>query len=331
MKKDIGIFTIFSKRYGGNIYKDRALNVLSSSFNISYVNLEASYFNNRYLKALESFIKLLFFKGQKDLWIRDFYSTVTLNKNNIKGKNLSLIFHIDFSGFRFFPRIILPLLEKAFFYRQLKKIDAIVVISEYWKNYFLHRGFKNVYKIYCGFNVNSFDVKDHEILEFKKKYALEGKPIIYLGNCQKPKGVADAYEALKDLDAYFVTSGKKTVKIPALNLDVDYVEYLQLLKASTIAITMSKFQEGWCMTAHEAMLLKTPVIGSGMGGMKELLEGGKQIVCSDCKDLKKEVEYLLNNPKEREKIGQMGYNYAKDFTLERFKKEWLEVINTILK
>ncbi len=84
------------------------------------------------------------------------------------------------------------------------------------------------------------------------------------------------------------------------------------------------------MTTHEAMLCKTPVVGSGLGGMKELLEEGGQIRCADAKELKSKVEYLLNHAQEREKIGAMGYNYAKDFTLEKFKKEWLYVVNKVL-
>jgi len=97
-----------------------------------------------------------------------------------------------------------------------------------------------------------------------------------------------------------------------------------------MVIAMSKFKEGWCRTAHEAMLLKTPVIGSGLGGMQELLIGGKQIVCKDFKDLKTKVQDLLGNPRLREKMGQDGYNFAKEFTLERFEREWLNLIEEIL-
>jgi len=328
--RNIGLFKIFSKRSGGNIYKDQVLSALSKNFNVSYVNLEAKYFKNRYLRALESFIKLLFFRGKKNLWIRDFYSTITLNKKRTKGKNISLIFHIDFSGYRFVAKVLLSLLNN-FFYRQLKKTDAIITISEYWRKYFADRGYKNVYKIYCGFNLENFNISEREVLDFKKKYSLEEKPIIYLGNCQKPKGVVDSYNKLRDLDAHFVTSGQRQVNIPALNFNSDYKTYLTLLKASSIVITMSKFKEGWCMTAHEAMLLKTPVIGSGMGGMKELLENGGQIICADFKELKNKVSYLMNNPKERERIGQMGYDYTKDFSIERFQQKWQDLIKNILK
>ena len=330
MRKKIGIFKIFSKASGGNIYKEHVLSALSGSFNADYVDLEAKGIKNRYLRALASLSKMFFFKGEKNLWIRDFYSTTALNKKNTKGKNLSLIFHIDFSGFRLVPRIVLPIIEKAFFYRQLKKVDAIVVISEFWKNYFLKRGYKNVYKIYCGFDLEKFNITDQEVKNFKKKYRLEGKPIIYLGNCQKPKGVIDSYKALKGLDVHFLTSGKREVKLPTVNLDLDYRGYLTMLKASQIVITMSKFKEGWNMTAHEAMLLKIPVIGSGLGGMKELLDGGKQIICTDFINLRNKVQYLLENIKEGEEIGQKGYEFAKNFTSERFKQEWLKLADRVL-
>ena len=66
------------------------------------------------------------------------------------------------------------------------------------------------------------------------------------------------------------------INIPVVNLSLNYKEYLCLLKASSVVVTMSKFKEGWCLTAHEAMLCKTPVIGSGKGGMRELLEGGNK-------------------------------------------------------
>lgn len=327
----IGWIEIFSKRYGGLLYNQQARKALSKHFDLELVNLEAKYFKNfKYLKIPESFVYFLKLKDRKDLWIRDFYSTIALPLGKTKGKNLSVICHIDFSGFPLLVRPFLIFLEKLFFYQSLRKTDAIVVISEYWKNYFLKRRYTNVYKIYCGFDLNNFNISEQEVIDFKKKYKLEGKPIIYLGNCQKAKGVVDAWRVLKGLDVYLVTSAKRQVKIPALNFDLDYREYLKLLKACSIVVTMSKFKEGWCITAHEAMLLKTPVIGSGLGGQKELLEGGNQIICSDFSSLKENVEYLLNHSEVRGKIGEDGYNFAKNFTRERFEKDWVDLVKKIL-
>lgn len=329
--KKIGWIQIFSKRYGGVVYAEQSRDILSKHFDLELVNLEAKYFKKfKYLKLPESLFYLSRLKGEKDLWIRDFYSIITLPLDRTRGKNIAVIFHIDFSGFPLLSRPFLILFEKLFFYRNLKKVDAIVVLSEYWKNYFLKRGYKNIYKIYCASDVNDFNISEQEVIDFKKKYKLEDKPIIYLGNCQKAKGVVESYQALKDLDVYFITSARRQVKIPALNLNLEYREFQTLLKASSVAVTMSKFKEGWCFTTYESMLSKTPVIGSGKGGMRELLEGGGQTICSDFSFLREKVEYLLNHPEIREKMGDDGYEFAKKFNLERFEKEWLSLIEKII-
>jgi len=329
--KKIGWIEISSKRYGGVIHRRYMREALSKEFDLELINLEAKHFKRfRYLKIPESFVYLLRLKGEKDLWVRNFFATITMPFDRTKGKNLVLVHHHDFSGFPLIAKPFLNFMNKAFFFRNLKKADAIAVISDYWKDYFLKKGYSNVYRVFNGFDLSKYNISDEEVIEFKKKYKIEGKPIIYLGNCQRGKGVVDSCQALRDIDAHLITSGKRHVRIPALNLDLSYRDYLKLLKASLIVLTMSKFKEGWCRTAHEAMLLKTPVIGSGSGGMEELLRGGRQIVCKDSNLLKEKVEYLLNHDEIRKKIGQSGFDYAKDFTLARLEKSWLDLMNKVL-
>ncbi len=43
------------------------------------------------------------------------------------------------------------------------------------------------------------------------------------------------------------------------------------------------------------------------------------------------MEYLLKNPEERKKMGEQGYDYAKDFTVERFEQSWVETIDLLTK
>jgi glycosyltransferase involved in cell wall biosynthesis len=241
-----------------------------------------------------------------------------------KGNNIALIFHIDYS---FQPAYLKPswrILEKIF-YHHLKKVDAIITISKYWQNHFLERGYPKVDLIYNAFDTDQFHFEAEEICEFKKKFGLEGKPIIYLGNCQRIKGVLEVYEHLKGLEAHLVTSGRREVDLPALNLNLDYRDYLLLLRSSSLVITMSKFKEGWNRTAHEAMLCKTPVIGSGLGGMRELLEGGRQIICEEDANLKEKVYYALDHPE----LGEIGYEFAKAFTVKKFNDEWLNLTERV--
>ena len=332
--KKIGWITISSAQDGGNIYGERVRKVLSEEFDVELKNLGAKWisknFKWRYLKPFECALRFLGLGDEKDLWItHSFLDLAFLSLSRIKGKKLALIYHIDTSVFPIFLRTAYFLIEKIF-YHNLKKMDAIVTISDYWKNHFLDKDYSNVHKIYCGFQTADFEISEEEVLEFKKKYNLEGKPIIYIGNCQKAKGVAMTYQALKDLDVYLVTSGPERVKIPAPNFHLDRRNYLKLLKASTIAVFMTQFNTGWDMTAQEAMFFKTPVIGTPRGGFKELLEKSGQIICDDPSRLKEKVDHLLANPEEMHSLGEKGYNFVKNFTMERFSEDWLRVIRETL-
>lgn len=333
--KTIAFTQISPKRTGGNAWVQEVLDAISSEgdcFSVETIDLGAKRFGKiKLFNAFEVFFNLLSLKGEKDLWIRNFYSTVFLNKRRTKGKNMAFIFHIDFSGFPLLLRPFLVFFEKVVFYRQLRKVDVIVVVSEYWRKHFADKGYKNVEKIYFQIEPSDFNISEGEVSSFKEKYGLKDKPIIYLGNCQRAKGVIDSYNALCGVDAHFVTSGKQEVIIPAKNLDLSLREYFILLKASTVVLTMSKFKEGWCRTTYEAMILKTPVIGSGAGGMKELLKGGGQIVCEDFVNLRGNVERLLDNVELRQRMGEAGYNYTIQFTKEKFKRAWLDLIEKTLK
>lgn len=325
----IGWVKFKSRRYGGVIYEEKAMESLKSDFDLEYIKVDSRIFRKGYLRAPELLFNLLKLKGKKDLWIRDSNTVIGALFDRTRGKKAAVIHHLDFSTSRPVFKTVDFFIERLI-RRGLKKMDAVITVSEYWKERLLKDGLPNVFVIHNSFDVDDFDVSDKEAEAFKEKQDLTGKPVIYLGNCQKAKGVLESYQALKDLDVHLVTSGEVFVKIPARNLRLSYPDYLKLLKTSSIVLTMSRFREGWCRTAHEAMLLKVPVIGSGLGGMRELLEEGKQIICSDFNELRKKVEYLLEHPEARIKIGQAGFDFARNFTSERFKNEWLLLIDKLL-
>jgi glycosyltransferase involved in cell wall biosynthesis len=318
----IGWVDVLKGRYGGTIYTDMAQSVLSKHYDLERINVGLDHFKKcHYPKILYRLIKV---SGQKEIWIRNFDSVLTLPYDGSQGKNVAIIFHVDQS---FQPLYLQPpwiMLEKIF-YHHLKKVDAIVTISKYWQNHFRERGYPNVHLIYNAFDTDQFHFEAEEIRAFRKQFRFEGKPTVYLGNCQRIKGVVEAFEQLKGLEVTLVTSGPREVKLPVLNLNLDYKEYRLLLKSSSAVVTMSRFKEGWNRTAHEAMLCKTPVIGSGLGGMRELLEGGGQIICEDLGDLKERVCYVLEHPE----LGEAGYRFAKQFTVKRFEEEWLNLIERV--
>ena len=323
----LAIINTTRQNYGGNAYEKMTAEVLSKEFDIKFISTGVKIKNKfKYLEA--PFVLWRIFKTSRkkefDVVIRNFLSSLFLNKKPVK--NIAVVFHIDNSKQFIIIRILWFFLEKIIFWN-LKKCDAVITEAKYWENYFKQKGYKNVYRIYNAFNLADFKFSKEEIELFKEKYNLTEKPIVYIGNCQKAKGVLESYNVLKDLNVHLITSGRRRIKIPSRNLELNNRDYLRLLKASSVVVTMSKFKEGWNRTAHEAMLCRTPVIGSGKGGMKELLEGGRQIICKDFSQLKEKVEFCL----EHQEIGKWGYNYAKNFTKENFEKEWINLVKNLQK
>jgi glycosyltransferase involved in cell wall biosynthesis len=326
----VGWIEVHRKPNGGVRYGDLAKQALSKEFAVDLIFPEAKIFRGiRLLRVPESLLRLLFVKGKRDVWVRDIFSVLSIGFDRTEGKNVVVIYHHDFSGFPFLVRPFFALFHRPLFFWRLQKADAIVVISEFWRKYFVDRGYRRVIPISMGFDFREYDITEEEVRAFRQKYKLADKPIVYLGNCQKAKGVVEAYHALQEIDAHLVTSGTQRVRIAAQNFDVSWREYLCLLRASSVVVAMSKFKEGWCITAHEAMFMKTPVIGSGKGGMRELLEGGGQIICEDFSLLRESVTSLLNDGAAAEKLGEQGYQYAKQFPLERFEQTWLEAVKQI--
>lgn len=315
-------------RYGGATYEKYLSEILDYYYYTSHLFLDFG--NNKIytiLKAVKLSLLLLInqFKLKNSIVIKNI-TTLLIPSLSFR-KNIIIVHHLDFSQDKY--RYIYKLFEKII-YKNLRKAAAIVVVSSYWKRYLNERGFTNVWLIYNPFDTKKIIFSPEEIRNFKERYGLTGKPIIYLGSFGKAKGTEKVYDAIKGLDAFFVSSGGAKVKdIPFINLNLNYRDYLLLLKASSVAVTMSEFDEGWCRVAHEAMLCGTPVVGSGRGGMEELLNGGKQVICRKFKELRNHIVMLLKDAELRRSLGTSGFKYASEFNIERFNRCWIDLIENI--
>ncbi|MFH0861098.1 MAG: glycosyltransferase family 4 protein [Candidatus Altiarchaeota archaeon] len=320
-KKKIGWIQSTMIASGGLVHDKKVMDILSREFDLEVVDASIkNYKNYMFPRVIYGLSKI---QGKKDLWIRGFEGTISMPFDKTHGKNLVLVYHIDRSTRPLYVRPFYYIMEKIF-YRNLKKVEVVVTICKEFYNQFGEKGLKDVRIVYPGYDISQFKFTDDEVQEFKKRYGLLEKPIIYIGNCQKAKGVVESYDALRYMDVHLVTSGDERVRIPARNLNLSYRDYLLLLRASSVVVVMSKFLEGWLLTAHEAMLCKTPVVGSP--GLRAILEDGGQIVCDDFSKLRQNVEYLMKHPE----VGERGYDYVKQFTDERFEKEWLGLVREVI-
>lgn len=305
-------------RYGGRIYENDIFEQVKNN-----VDIDTLYLMKYSLKLLNIprllllFIKFrYFYKGR--LLLNDHTSWLAGRKST---GNILLIHHIDNSHSPFVSKIFQALNHYAL---EINKslFNKTIVVSTYWQTKLRSMGFSNVSVVYNSFDLSLFTVTDEEKQKFRDKYFSNQKPVVYLGNSLVKKGVIQAYEELKNLDVNFVTSGKTQTQLPCLNLNLSYKEYLTLLSVSDLVLTMSLFQEGWNRTAHEATLLGTTVIGSGKGGMKELLEKSNQIICEDFGGLKEAVvnELFTTRTPTLDKKFVLGLHQV------NFRKAWLKIL-----
>lgn len=319
------------KYYGGYAHENAILDALSEDFDVELINIEPK--NRSVLKysAVPIVLWKLFKFSRRsdfDIVIRNFESSLFLSKSPVK--NVFLLFHIDKHHGPIHYKLF-HLIFGKYILQRLKKVDASAVMSEHGRRFLEKNGFKNVCVAYYPSDPKKFKFTIEEIEDFKSRFNLTSKPIIYLGVARRDKGVEESFNALKNLDYHFVTSidesfdGVVSFKVPVRVLRLKYRDYLRLLKASSVAVAMSKVLEGWCINVQDAMLCKTPVVGSGSGGMRELLEGGGQLVCEDFEELPKMVESAIMH----QELGERGYKFAKTFTPERFKQDWSGIINSI--
>ncbi|MEO8087915.1 MAG: glycosyltransferase family 4 protein [Bacteroidota bacterium] len=253
-------------------------------------------------------------------------SPIVFGKRNKHARTIAMIHHIDDelanSSFRhkwFFDRLK----------KRLAEVDVVVTVSKYWEEYLANLGCKRIKIIYNSFDPVEYQTGSDEAEAFKKQYSFDTSlPIVYIGNAHKQKGVYEAYEALKDKKVQLVMTGLKnhTPDLPVKFLSLNRTDYLALLRCSDVVITLSRMTEGWNRIAHEALLCRTPVIGSGTGGMKELLENAGQLIVKDSNYLAEAVEKVLLH---REQFSDSGFTYVKKFDMQYFKTEWVNTVRSL--
>jgi glycosyltransferase involved in cell wall biosynthesis len=313
------------KAYGGNIYEKMVDEALIAAFDGAYQVHYNTFKRKGFYRLVEVpkylWSNLKFARNYTTNKIRSFQTAFF----NYTGRGVTIIYHIDSTGSPLAAKFFQDVLA-VWFFKWIRRSATIVVISKFWQKFLEDKGFTNVKLIYCGFSLEDYIVSEEEVLDFKKRFGLSGQ-IVYIGNPQKKKGTDIVFEALKNSGYTLVSSGEGPLELPGVHkLKLSFREYVCLLKASSVVITYSQFLEGWNRVAHEAMLVGTPVIGTGTGGMREALEGGGQDICSNPAELPERVADAI---RKREARAISGYQYASKFSAERFNQEWAELVRSI--
>ncbi len=297
--------------YGGNLYENLLVQCLKEAG--CQVQEYLSTPNTKYRFLRYMMFPIFFYRLKKiqkmnsEYTVRALETSFFLSENS---KNIIIAHHYDLTYSNIFSKIIQYLAFQNLINNK-SKIYKLIVVSKYWKNFFQEKGFQNIEIVYNCFNPTLYSRTKKEKEDFKQKYNIPtDKILLYIGNPQIKKGTLEIYELLKNnKDYYLITSGTKEIDINTCHLSLNYYDYITLLSTVDIVILNSKFLEGWNRIAHESLLAKTPVIGSGKGGMHELLNMGKQKIFSNIEEIPELIKEVLSNYSEYSSNGYKNLKY----------------------
>lgn len=185
------------------------------------------------------------------------------------------------------------------------------------------------------------------------KYASPSEKIVfYVGRIVREKGIQVLIQSIPEILHHypatkFVIAGKgpflDNLKAQAKFLGVEDRIYFtgfisdeernRLYQLADVAVFPS-FYEPFGIVALEAMVTKTPVVVSNVGGLSEFVKDGKNgltVNPNDSHQLADKILYVFNNEKEAEKMVKVGYQMVKDeFTWDKIASKTSMVYEDVL-
>ncbi|RBQ24485.1 Trehalose synthase [Candidatus Methanobinarius endosymbioticus] len=217
----------------------------------------------------------------------------------------------------------------------LKRADVVLTVSESLKEEIVKTGVPNI-EDKLKLNWNTVDIDEFQIpdktcrYKFKNEINIpEDKPfILFVGNIIKRKNVATILDAKKHVksDCVFVVVGDG----PLLNTLKEKVETEKIedviftgarndicnVVQSCDLLILPSYSESFGLVLIEALACGKPVIGSNVGGIKEIIteDVGLLIEPTDPKSLAKSIDLILSNNEIREKFELNARKRAADFS-----------------
>jgi len=201
-----------------------------------------------------------------------------------------------------------------------KCVDIFIAPSQFIRNKFIEFGFPED-KI--EFVPNFVDAKFNIQFNMGKDYFL------YSGKLLKIKGIFTLLKAVKGIDKamlYIAGDGelREEVKNYIRENKLDNVKLLghlsrdelfKILADALFIVLPSECYENAPLAVLEAFALGKPVIGAKIGGIPEMIidgETGFLFEPNNYEDLRKKLEFLINNPLKIIEMGIKAYNMVKE-------------------
>lgn len=225
---------------------------------------------------------------------------------------------------------------EAYFYHKrdtYNLIDCFICPSKFITEIMRRAGIKKEKLItlhnFCNQHVNLPPKKED------KKY------VLYFGRISEEKGIRTLVEVCKqlsDIQFVFAGDGELTYLLKGIK-NIDYVgfkqgdELNQLIRNAMFSVAPSEWYENCSMSIIESMALGTPVIGTDLGGIPELIthnETGLIFKAKDKQGLKKAIEKLYNNPDRVKKMSEKCLEMSNKNNIEKYAESLKEIYHSLI-
>jgi len=353
----ISIKPSIEEKNGVKIYRIHPLNIYAIYNTLSKPALIKPIWYGIDLLNLHSYkvIKDILIREKPDIVHIHNFKGFSLAFNAVESLNVPLIFtaHDYFIGcprenlFRsscevcHAPPIICRLYAKIQRYMKDNKPDVVTAPSQFVIDKLKKDGFfeqVRTMKLPLGIELagNEKIEKDYETID-----------ILYVGRVNRYKGLHILINAFKELEhknihLHVVGEGEdmeESKKIAGFNSNIIFYgfmpdrELVELYKKANVAVVPSIWCEVFGVVIIESFKYGTPVIGSNIGGIPELVENGYNgylFEAGNVVQLKKVLENLIENPKELKRLSDNAFEFVKKYSMEehtkRLKKLYEEVL-----
>ena len=209
-----------------------------------------------------------------------------------------------------------------------------------------------------GVDTNLFS-RSEKVDIIRKKYEIDGNVLLFVGRLIRVKGVYYLIKALPEVlkqhpktKLLIVGSGPEKRRLMQLSAELEIInkvvfidEVLQedLIPLYSIAnilvlpsiIDVTGETEGLGVVLLEAMACRVPVIGSDVGGIRDIIIDGETGLLSEQKNsdsLAEKIIQLLSDEQLRKKVIENGFKLVKDkYTWEVISNRFLNIYMEVVK
>ena len=226
-------------------------------------------------------------------------------------------------------------ISKKYEHEALTWADAITVISKEAFDHYTNLGY-TVFQVPNAINVTSLEMNEN------KKYQ---KQVIFVGRLSNEKGIDSlisiAQQLSDDIHLIILGAGPEEQKIKDLtkiHKNIHFLGYqnkketILLIRGSDVLIQPS-LQEGISSTLLEAMVCKTAIIASNVGGNTELIQNNVNGIILDPKDIDsfiQQILYLLNNEQSRQLLVENAFKTVKKYDWSQIGSLYLNIYRSVL-